>query len=86
MDHTTFAAVSKCGHLFTRSSKTMEYTHAVLRTYSDDSVAAWSWHKTKAAAQRMATNMPGAEIVDVIAMPYNSQEAKTARAGSENTK
>ncbi|MFC9874832.1 hypothetical protein [Nocardia salmonicida] len=85
MEHTTFVAVSKYGRVFTRSTKTMEYTHAVLATKTDSTEVAWSWHKTEAAARKAAGNVLYAtQVVDLVALPYSSAEAKTHRAGSEN--
>lgn len=89
-DHRTFVAKLTNGDIATRSSKTMDYSHAVEITTPGSGTFIISWHKSVAAAQKQADRyrggtpdfpvVTGVRVRLVAALPYNSAEAKAARA------
>lgn len=90
---TTFVAEYK-GQTFTRSSATRVYESVVI-VHSDmvGSAGAWSWHTTRdyaekaAQTQRKGIDSPSltVHVVDVVAYPFSSEEAKAARKASGKT-
>lgn len=87
--HLTYIATMTNGQVATRSSRTMEYTHAVQVTSKRDGTTfVLSWHKSAAGAAkqtggRTADYYSDIQILLVTAHPYSSKEAKAARAASK---
>ncbi|WP_280428296.1 hypothetical protein [Nocardia brasiliensis] len=76
----TYVATMSNGATETRSSATMDYTHA-LEGCRDGKHYIYSWHKSQAAAVK-ASGARGGTVVAVTAYPYSSPEAKAARAAT----
>lgn len=87
--HQTFVVTLSSGKVQTRSSKTRAYTHAVEGVNPrTGQIAAFSWHSTKALAQKEAGSYAAngwkvLGVVPVVGYPYSSAEAKAARAAEK---
>lgn len=83
---TTFIAITDNGATWTRTSGTMDYTHA-LQTAAKDGArpGIYSWHKSEAAAikaagARYVRENFSTKVLEVTGVPSNSPEAKAAVA------
>lgn len=87
----TYVAEIK-GKTFTRSSATRQHhTALILESPSGKNIGDWSWHLTKDSAVKAGKTLRGFHpdaniyLVEVVAYPYTSPEAKAARKASGKT-
>lgn len=76
----TYVATMPNGAIETRSSATMDYTHATAGCRNGKHYIS-AWHKSEAAAVKNSRTH-GGTVVAVTAYPYGSPEARAARAAT----